>query len=372
MISSRRLTLIVVSLAIALFGAGSASAQCTTAFASQPSPPGGDQIYIDDAIPGYASVGAGTLTWDTNQYATGSQSFVLSGSGTQTVQIIDLHEFHKFGSGKAVFYALIDECDTTSQIKVTYESAYRKAAVYWGSNSIGGESGITQFNRGSLPSAGVWTRFEIPISSPLALRGHEVVKVKFQIYNGHVWFDHVGTDGVGCTPSTASAPSISSGGTVWIDDSIPGGSYMSYGEAWTTQAASGTVSFAYPYFGQTATGPVRVNDLNQSIPSGDNLFLYVMPTSCETLKELKISWFSGADYSTAGCIWYGSTTPAPAIGGEGSCTFISSTLPANNTWTRIEIPASTVGMDGATITSFKVENIGSQVWVDYVGNITPP
>jgi hypothetical protein len=371
MISSRRLTLFVVSLAIALFAANGAFAQCTTPFASQPSPPGGDQIYIDDAIPGYASVSSGTLSFDTGQYATGSQSFVLSGSGTQTVEISDLAEFYKFGSGKAVLYVLIDPCDTTAEIKVTYESAYRKAAVYWGSNSIGGEPGIIQFNRGSLPSTGTWTRLEIPISSPLALRGHTVVKQKFQIYGGRVWFDHVGTDGVGCTPTTASAPSIPSGGTVWLDDSIPSGAYMSAGEAWTSQAASGSVSYAYPYFGQTATGVVRVNDLNQATASGDNLFLYVMPTGCETLKELKISWFSGSTYSTAGCIYYGSTTPAPAIGGESSCTFMGSTLPPNDTWTRIEIPASTVGMDGATITSFMVANIGSQVWVDYVGNVTP-
>lgn len=368
MISSRRLTLFVVSLAVALFGAIHASAQCTTPFASQPSPPGGDEIYIDDAIPAYASVSSGTLSWDTGQYATGSQSFVLSGSGTQTVEISDLHEFHKFGSGKAVLYVLIDPCDATSEIKVTYQSAYRKAAVYWGSNSIGGEPGIIQFNRGSLPSTGAWTRLEIPISSPLGLRGHEVVKVKFQIYNGRVWFDHVGTDGVGCVPTTASAPSIPGGGTVWLDDSVPAGAYMSAGEAWTTQAASGTVSFAYPYFGQTVTGVVRVNDLYQVTNSGDDLFLYVMPTGCETLKELKITWYSGSTYGTAGCIYYGSTTPAPAIGGESSCTFMGSTLPANDTWTRIEIPAATVNQDGAIITSFKVENIGSQVWVDYVGN----
>ena len=368
MIQSRRLSLLVVSLVITLFGAADAYSQCTTAFASQPSPPGTDEVYIDDSLPSGATVSSGSLNWDTGQYATGSQSFYLQGSGTQTVEISDLAQFHKFGSGKAIFYALIDECDPTSEIKVTYESAYRKAAVYWGSNSIGGEPGIIQFSRGSLPSTGAWVRFEVPISSPLALRGHEVIKLKFQIYNGRVWFDHVGTDGVGCTPTVATPPSIPSGGTVWLDDSVPSGAYMSYGEAWTTQAASGSVSFAYPYFGQTATGVVRVNDLNQTTSSGDDFFVYVMPTGCETLKELKITWFSGTNYSVAGCIWYGSTTPAPAIGGESSCTFISSTVPAADTWTRIEIPAATVGQDGATITSFKVENIGSQVWVDYVGN----
>ena len=368
MIQSRRLTMLVVSFVFALFGAASAFAQCTTPFASQPSPPSGDVIYIDDAIPSYASVSSGSLNWDTSQYATGSQSFYLSGSGTQTVEISDLHEFHKFGSGKAVLYVLLDPCDATAEVKVTYESAARKVAVYWGSNSIGAEAGIIQFSRGSLPSTGTWTRFEIPISSPLNLRGQDVIKVKFQTYGGRTWFDHVGTDGVGCTPTTASQPSIPSGGTVWVDDSIPSGSYMSYGDPYTSQAASGTISFAYPYFGQTATNVVRVNDLSQATSSDDDLFLYVMPTGCATLKELKVTWYSGTDYSSSGCIYYGSTTPAPAIGGESSCTFMGSTVPTADTWTRIEVPAATVGLDGATITSFSVENIGSQVWVDYVGN----
>jgi hypothetical protein len=363
---SGRLFPYLVSLLV-LCGALNAFAQCTTPFASQPSPPGGDVVYIDDAIPNYATVSSGSLNWDTSQYATGSQSFYLQGSGTQTVEIDDLHEFHKFGSGKAQLYVLIDPCDTTAEIKITFESAYRKVSVYWGANNISDPT-IMNFNRGALPSTGAWTRLEVPISSPLNLRGHDVTTVKFQISSGRVWFDHVGTDGVGCTPTTASQPSIPGGETVWVDDSIPSGATLAYGEPYSSQAASGSLSYAYPFFGQTATGLVRVNDLNQATSSGDDLLLYVMPTGCETLKELKITWYSGATYGTSGCIWYGSTTPAPAIGGESGCTFISSTVPAADTWTRIEIPAATIGLDGATITAFRVENIGSQVWVDYVGN----
>ncbi len=363
---SGRLFSYFVSLLV-LYGAQNAFAQCTTPFASQPSPPGTDVVYIDDAIPGYATVSSGSLNWDTSQYATGSQSFVLQGSGTQTVEIDDLQEFHKFGSGKVQLYVLIDPCDTTAEIKITFESAYRKVSVYWGANNISDPT-IINFNRGALPSAGTWTRLEVPIGSPLGLRGHEITTVKFQISSGRVWFDHVGNDGVGCTPATASQPSIPGGATVWVDDSIPSGATMTFGEQYASQAASGSVSYAYPYFGQTATGAVAVYDLNQATSSGDDLFLYVMPTGCETLKELKITWSSGPTFATSGCIWYGSTTPAPSIGGESGCTFISSTVPAADTWTRIEIPAATIGLDGETITAFRVENIGSQVWVDYVGN----
>jgi|SRR5205823_3662061 len=87
MIQSHRLSTLVVSLVLAAAFGANAFGQCTTPFASQPSPPSGDEIYIDDSIPSGATVGAGSLSWDTSQYATGSQSFALQGSGSQ---------FHKF------------------------------------------------------------------------------------------------------------------------------------------------------------------------------------------------------------------------------------------------------------------------------------
>jgi hypothetical protein len=365
-IKSIRLSVLVVSL-VALSVAPSAFAQCTTATASQPSTPSGDDVLIDDSLPSGASVSSGSLNWDSSQSATGSQSFSLSGSGTQTVEIDDLSQFFRFTStGKAVVYILIDECDPTTEIKVSYHSPYRDVAVYWGANNIGADPGVIQFSRGALPTAGVWTRLEIPIKTPLNLQGHTVTRMKFQISGGRVWFDRIGTDGTGCTPSTASSPSPS-GGTVWVDDTIPGYSYMSYGEPWDTQAANGTLSFAYPYYGQNATGVVRVNDLNEATSVGDDLFLYVMPTGCETLKQLKVTWYSGASYQNSGCIWYG-TIGVPSLGGESNCTFMGSTVPAADTWTKLSIPAATIGLDGHTITSFKVENLGTQVFVDYVGN----
>jgi hypothetical protein len=358
---SIRLYTLFVSLALILTGAPTVFAQCTTAFASQPSPPGGDEVLIDDALPAGATVPIGTVNWDTSQYATGSQSFSLSGAGTNTVKIADLDQFYKFGSGKAVLYVLIDECDPTSQIRLTYKSASRQAIVYWGSNLIGG--GV-QFNRGALPAAGAWARLEIPISSPLSLRGHTLTSLTIETYNGRVWFDHIGTDGVGCTPATALAPSIPPGDTVWVDDSIPGGSTLYFGDFGTQQAAEGSLSISYPYFGQTATGAVSIIDLNQGTSSGDDLVLYVMPTGCAALNELMVTWYAGG---SSGSVYYG-TVGVPSIGGEGSAVFMGATVPAADTWTRIAIPAATVGLDGATITGVRVLNIGSQVWVDHIGN----
>lgn len=359
---SIRLSVLVVSFVVTAAVAPIAWAQCTTPFASQPSPPSGDEVLIDDSLPAGATVSSGSVTWDTSQYATGTQSFVHNGAGTNTVRIDDLSQFFKFGTGKAVFYVLIDPCSTTREIRVTYRSADRTAIVYWGEKLIGTEP--VQFRRGNLPATGTWTRMEVPISSPLNLQGHEVTSLTFETYDGRVWFDHVGTDGVGCTPTVASTPSIPSGATVWIDDALPGVSYLGYGDWNTDQKASGTQSLRYPYYGQTPIGVVRVNDLSQATNSGDNLILYVMPTGCATLNQLKITWYAG---SSSGSVYWGS----PGIGGESTSVFMGSTVPTADVWTRVEIPSATVGLDGATITSFKVENRGSQVWVDYVGNQAP-
>jgi len=362
---SIRLYVLIVSLAAAALGTPAVYAQCTTPFASQPSTPSGDEVLIDDALPGGATVSTGTVNWDTSQYATGSQSFYLSGSGQNTVRIDDLSQFYKFGSSKAVLYVLIDPCAPTSEIRVTYRTFHRTAIVYWGSNLM---SGSPQFSRGALPSTGAWARLEIPISSPLNMRGHTLESLTIETYNGTVWFDHIGTDGVGCTPVTASAPSIPAGDTVWIDDDVPPGATLYLGDWRTEQKAEGTQAARYEYYGQNATGLVSVFDMSEATASGDNLVAYVMPTGCETLKELKITWEAG---SSSGSAYWG-TVGVPSIGGESSSVFISSTVPAADTWTRIEIPAATVGLDGATITGFKVANIGSQVWVDHVGKVTPP
>src|SRR5687768_814069 len=223
-----KLSVKLASLFVFLVLAGSpAFAQCTTPFASQPSPPSTDAVWIDDSLPSGATVPIGSVTWDTSQYATGTQSFVHNGAGTNTVRIDNLNQFLKFGTGKAVIYVLIDPCSTTREIKLTYRSAYRTAYVYWGENLI---SGGTKFRRGNLPTAGTWTRLEIPLASPLNLQGHTLEYIQIETYDGRVWFDHVGTDDVGCTPTTASAPSIPSTDDTWVDDDIPTGSYIGFGE----------------------------------------------------------------------------------------------------------------------------------------------
>ncbi|HKO57586.1 MAG TPA: hypothetical protein VJ276_17060 [Thermoanaerobaculia bacterium] len=357
----KKLLVSSIVLSLMMF-AGSASAQCTTAFASQPSPPGTDEVWIDDSLPAGATVSTGTLTWDTNQYATGSQSFVLSGAGTQTLRIDDLSKFVKY-TGKIQFYALIDECDPTTEIKVTYYTAYRSASYYWGANTITGGP-IAKFKRGNIPASGAWTRLDGGAGSFLRIDGQEVTSVQFEIYGGRVWFDHVGTDGLGCTPSIASAPSVPGTDNVWIEDDFPVGSSTLGSWIWDSQQkASGTQSITAPYFGQSVINSFRVIDMSQPTNSGDNLVLYVLHDGCVTTRELKIDWFAG---STVGSVYYGESL----LGGEGSAVYQGSVL-SSDTWQRIEIPASTVGLDGATITSVRVQTYAGKTYVDHIGNAAP-
>lgn len=358
---AQKLFVSLLALSLMLF-AGSASAQCTTAFASQPTPPGTDEVWIDDSLPAGASVTTGTLTWDTGQYATGTQSFVLSGSGTQTLRIDNLAKFVKYG-GRIQFYALIDECDPTTEIKVTYYTAYRSASYYWGANTITGGP-IAKFSRGALPTAGAWTRLDGGAGSFLRIDGQEVTGVQFEIYGGRVWFDHVGTDGLGCTPAIASAPSIPAGDNVWIEDDFPAGSSTLGSWNWDSQQkASGTQSITAPYFGQGVINSFRVIDMSEATDSGDNLILYVLHDECVTTRELKIDWFSG---STVGSVYYGESL----LGGEGSAVYQGSVL-SSGTWHRIEIPASTVGLDGATIDSIRVQTYAGKTYVDHIGSAAP-
>ena len=357
---SSRLALLFVSLFV-LAGAGSdAVAQCTTATAAQPTVPSTDDVWIDDALPSGATVSSGSVTWDTSQYATGTQSFVHNGAGTNTVRIDDLSEFLKFGTGKVVLYVLIDECSPTREIRVTYRTPARTAIVYWGEKLIGTEP--VQFRRGNLPATGVWTRLEVPISSPLNMQGHVLESLQVETYDGRVWFAPLGTDDVGCTPPVASQPSVPSTDNVWIDDAIPVNAYIGSGDWSSDQAAAGTQSLVYPYFGQTPISVVSVYDMAIDTASGDDLVLYVMPTGCAQLNQLKITWYT--DPFTKASVYWGTT----GIGGESTSTFMGSTVPTADVWTRIAIPASLIGLDDAVIYGIKVETKGGQVWVDSIGN----
>lgn len=341
---------------------------CSTPAVPPPgSVPPQDEVWIDDALPPGATVTEGTIVWDPTQAATGTQSFRMpftTGLGTQTMRIDGFSQFLKITGGKVVLYVLMDPCAPAREIKITYSTGHRTTAVYWGTNLIPQQLyDPVKFYRGALPPAGQWARLEVPLASPLRMEGQTMQWMKIQHFDGRVWFDHVGTNGLGCTPTVATPPSsLPSGDRAWFDDDFPAGTMVTGGYAWdSVQHASGTRSLTSPYFGQNVFNAWRVLYLSEPVNAGDHLIVYVQFNDCVPVRELMLTWFTD---TLQKAVYWGESL----IGGESSAVFMGASLPpASGAWVRIEIPAGTLGLEGTTITSFRMQSYAGQTWLDRVG-----
>lgn len=342
---------------------------CTPATAPQPSPVSGDTLFLDDALPAGAFFQGGTAgnpMWDSTQSAAGTQSLRHMDSG-------DNYKYEGYVSGlnvplyfgeKLVFYFLISECRPTREVKVNFTSAGGDmASVYWGESLVGGESNAK--NMGALPAAGQWHRVEIPLSDFPQLETRNLWRVTLMSYGGMVWFDGFAKNGTACVTPSAAAPTIPSGETTWIDDSLPAGAFLQTGYAtpeWTTaQAASGTKSLYHAWYGAKHYQG-WINGLNEPLSIGENLVFYFHINPCAPApREVKLQWYTTTGDS-AGVYWGEALT-----GGEGGL-INKGAVPAAGEWVRVEVPLSQMpALELRTLQRIAMVHHGGQVNFDRFG-----
>src|ERR1044071_3409410 len=164
-----------------------------------------------------------------------------------------------------------------------------------------------------------------------------------------------------CTAQILSAPGVFPiSDVIWFDDSLPAG--MSLGSAtWdTTKAASGTQALTQPWSasyhaitltGATATLPVY---------AGESLVTYILNSTCTPATEVILGW-----HTTAG-VWKKAYLGQAVIGGEANYVNLG-TLSVAGVYRRIEVPASALQLEGATIDGTSMELSDGQAWLDRVG-----
>ncbi|HKS22644.1 MAG TPA: hypothetical protein VJZ76_07595 [Thermoanaerobaculia bacterium] len=328
---------------------GRNGAGCVPARAAAPAIPSTDVVWVDDDNPPSGSY----WTWDTSQAASGTKSFTLP------YQYEGRHDFNIGVNGSQpvyvgdslVFYALIDSCAPPTQISVGgWDNTGRFSMSYWG--TANGDEAPGAINMGPLPAAGVWVRFEVPMSS-WRIEGHLLGTLTLSNVNGHVWYDHIGRNGAGCVPPQAAAPTMPSTDVVWFDDGTTGDWMLD-----TSQAASGTTSFTRPYqyegrhefnFGQIA----------QPIAAGEKLVFYVLVDPCAPPTQINIAgWSSGRLVSA----YWGT-----ANGDEADGAINVGSVPAAGSWQRLEVPAATLGIEGAQLDTLVLSNVGGHAWYDHIG-----
>lgn len=139
---------------------------------------------------------------ETGQKTSGTQSLTRSArAGENIIGVVNATTTMPVGWGDSlVFYVLMNECATPTKLIAQWVATDGS----WGGASWG-QSVNGYHHVGSLPTAGEWTRIEIP-ASLLNLEAKDIKGFYFFVYDGQAWVDRVGVDDSG-SASIAPEPS---------------------------------------------------------------------------------------------------------------------------------------------------------------------
>ncbi len=184
----------------------------------------------------------------------------------------------------------------------------------------------------------------------------------------------VGSNGSILTPGDITSNSIKlipSGEFVWVEDSLPAGASAQSdgGDSWNWVSSNPA-----PYTGSLAsqsniaagehqhyfTGATR----SMSVSSGDKLYAYVYLDPVNTPSEVMLQW-----HANDGSGWsHRATWGADSIG--FGTRYQVGALPATGQWVRLEVPASSVGMEGKTADGMAFTLYGGKATWDHAGRVS--
>ncbi len=157
----------------------------------------------------------------------------------------------------------------------------------------------------------------------------------------------------------------------WMDDALPAGA-VAYG-TWNWVSTdpvphSGSLAhqstlaagFHQHYFAY-ASDPLQVQ-------AGDNLYIYVYLDPANPPREVMVSWSSGAWVNNA---YWGENLINVGVDGTNSRRYVGP-LPPTGQWVRLEVPASDVGLEGASITGMAFSLYDGRATWDSTGTSSTP
>jgi uncharacterized repeat protein (TIGR01451 family) len=169
------------------------------------------------------------------------------------------------------------------------------------------------------------------------------------------------------------------GAFVWFDDALPPGAVKhTESEDWywvdaNPGAFSGTKSHQSRNFGQVAP-PNGVHKhyfdgatMTLPVNAGDRLFTYVFLDYTTLPREMMLEWKDANGWEHRA--YWGQNSINLGTDGTNSRRYIGP-LPKANTWVRLEVPASAVGLEGATVSGMAFTlDAGRATW-DIAGKLT--
>lgn len=192
--------------------------------------------------------------------------------------------------------------------------------------------------------------------------------------HSYTWWVHAGsacgqysvqttaTFAVKCIP-TLSAPPPDPTEVIWVDDQVPAGAIARDVWVWdTAQKASGSQSSTQPsqagihqHYFDSAPAPFTVG-------VNDALVAYVLLDPCDPPQEVMLQWWD----PVAG--WEHRAYWGPDLIQWGT-RVSSGALPPVGQWVKLSVPASAVGLAGASLYGMAFTQYGGHMWFDRAGAI---
>ncbi len=387
-----------------------AKADMPTALGRDLSPTGAtngtDTIWFDDALPLGAVKDSNSDAWNwigknptpesgTREHQSQNHNGMHQHMFTKAVQTL------KVNTGESVYtYVYIDPANVPSEVMLQWNDGTWYHRAYWGANNITTVSTngnpASLYYAGQLPTPGQWVRLQVPASA-VALEGSTLNGMAFTLFGGRATWDNSGkssapapTDpGTTNTPppgntntvppvTTNSPPSTTntiSGDVSWVDDAIPAGALgdSGGGDTWNWIASnpspqlsslshqSGISLGLHQHYFTGATTPLVIG-------TNDTVYTYIYIDPANVPSEVMLQWNDGSSWEHR-AYWGANMIPWGVAGTVSQ--YSGGNLPAAGQWMRLEVPASAVGLQNASIYGIAYTLYGGRATWDNSGKSTP-
>ena len=183
-----------------------------------------------------------------------------------------------------------------------------------------------------------------------------------------------GTSGIVSVTVGTTNPATTGTNIIWVDDALPAGAVPGAdgGDAWTWVSSnpapfSGTAANQsnigaglHQHFFDWASATLTINP-------GDFLIVYVYLDPTNVPSEVMLQWNDGSWEHRA---FWGANNILNGVSGTAS-RFFAGALPQAGQWTRLEVPASQVGLEGSTLKGMAFTLYGGRATWDYAGKRPP-
>lgn len=327
-------------------------------------------VWFDDEVPAGATV-TGTATFDTSIAASGTSSLHFAAAeGRRDWNVTRAGPLAASTADYLEFWMRVNPCDPPREVAVRWGNGGFGILASWGENVMRLDlAGVRQMAE-AFPADGEWHLFSVPVKA-FASSAPIFDTLTISVHGGEAWFDAVGKSS--CDVGTPDAPHRQANEFVWFDDLPPAGGQFSVGGedaqtvAWNSDPSQAVIGNESHYM-------IPKTGIHQHVMSGatetlavasdDVLFTYVMIDPCNPPRQIMLQFHDGTSWD------HRASWGEDSIGGVfANKTTVIGPLPEPGRWTRLEVPASLVSLDGREVQGVGFRLLDGAAWFDGVGKI---